>query len=94
MLRIRNHLAPHPTDRIYLVKESMIQYLIDELGLDVNQPNASGKTALYYACAHGRLDLVQCLIERGARPDASMLLLPGPMEDLPLARYLVETPGE
>lgn len=77
----------------FLVKESLLQYLIDELKLDVNQPNASGKTALYYACAHGQLDLVHCLIERGARPDASMLLLPGPMESLPLVRPCA-TPGE
>uniref|UniRef100_A0A8C9V2V6 E3 ubiquitin-protein ligase HACE1 n=1 Tax=Scleropages formosus TaxID=113540 RepID=A0A8C9V2V6_SCLFO len=36
-------------------------------GADINRPNVSGATPLYFACSHGQRDTAQILLSRGAR---------------------------
>ncbi|XP_072106468.1 E3 ubiquitin-protein ligase HACE1 isoform X4 [Mobula birostris] len=36
-------------------------------GADINRPNVSGATPLYFACSHGQRDTAQILISRGAK---------------------------
>lgn len=38
-------------------------------GLDVNQPDPAGRTALHYACLRGDVELVELLVEAGGRVD-------------------------
>jgi Fem-1 family protein b len=46
---------------------AMTTYLLDELGCDVNESDNTGYSTLYYAVHRGSLELVQLLLERGAR---------------------------
>uniref|UniRef100_A0A8C2WU43 E3 ubiquitin-protein ligase HACE1 n=1 Tax=Cyclopterus lumpus TaxID=8103 RepID=A0A8C2WU43_CYCLU len=36
-------------------------------GADINRPNVSGATPLYFACSHGQRDTAQILLSRGAK---------------------------
>uniref|UniRef100_A0A669CQI4 E3 ubiquitin-protein ligase HACE1 n=1 Tax=Oreochromis niloticus TaxID=8128 RepID=A0A669CQI4_ORENI len=38
-----------------------------ESGADINRPNVSGATPLYFACSHGQRDTAQILLSRGAK---------------------------
>ncbi|XP_030637843.1 E3 ubiquitin-protein ligase HACE1 isoform X2 [Chanos chanos] len=38
-----------------------------ESGADINRPNVSGATPLYFACSHGQRDTAQILLQRGAK---------------------------
>uniref|UniRef100_A0A8C2F942 E3 ubiquitin-protein ligase HACE1 n=1 Tax=Cyprinus carpio TaxID=7962 RepID=A0A8C2F942_CYPCA len=38
-----------------------------ESGADINRPNVSGATPLYFACSHGQRDTAQILLLRGAK---------------------------
>ena len=42
-------------------------YLVDELGCDVNECDDDGRSALYFAVKCGSLEMVQFLLNRGAR---------------------------
>uniref|UniRef100_A0A8C1H9P2 E3 ubiquitin-protein ligase HACE1 n=2 Tax=Cyprinus carpio TaxID=7962 RepID=A0A8C1H9P2_CYPCA len=43
-----------------------VQCLLDS-GADINRPNVSGATPLYFACSHGQRDTAQILLLRGAK---------------------------
>ncbi|XP_050749753.1 E3 ubiquitin-protein ligase HACE1 isoform X4 [Gymnogyps californianus] len=43
-----------------------VQCLLDS-GADINRPNVSGATPLYFACSHGQRDTAQILLMRGAK---------------------------
>uniref|UniRef100_A0A8C7LZX4 E3 ubiquitin-protein ligase HACE1 n=1 Tax=Oncorhynchus mykiss TaxID=8022 RepID=A0A8C7LZX4_ONCMY len=43
-----------------------VQCLLDS-GADINRPNCSGATPLYFACSHGQRDTAQILLSRGAK---------------------------
>uniref|UniRef100_A0A6Q2X443 E3 ubiquitin-protein ligase HACE1 n=1 Tax=Esox lucius TaxID=8010 RepID=A0A6Q2X443_ESOLU len=43
-----------------------VQCLLDS-GADINRPNVSGATPLYFACSHGQRDTAQILLSRGAK---------------------------
>uniref|UniRef100_A0A672MVQ3 E3 ubiquitin-protein ligase HACE1 n=1 Tax=Sinocyclocheilus grahami TaxID=75366 RepID=A0A672MVQ3_SINGR len=45
---------------------STVQCLLDS-GADINRPNVSGATPLYFACSHGQRDTAQILLLRGAK---------------------------
>src|SRR5689334_12456908 len=45
----------------------MVAYLVDELGCDVNECLDDGRSPLGAAVYHGSLELVQFLLNRGAR---------------------------
>jgi ankyrin repeat protein len=49
----------------------MVQYLI-QAGVDINMPGSDGKTALMYACAGRRPQLLQTLVDLGAYLHARM----------------------
>jgi hypothetical protein len=48
------------------------RFLVNELGVDVNQRDAKRRSAIHVAASFGRLDMVQCLIELGADADPAM----------------------
>ncbi|XP_051573978.1 E3 ubiquitin-protein ligase HACE1-like isoform X1 [Myxocyprinus asiaticus] len=43
-----------------------VQCLLDS-GADINRPNVTGATPLYFACSHGQRDTAQILLFRGAK---------------------------
>jgi ankyrin repeat protein len=44
-----------------------VKMLVDELGLDPNGPNSEGRTPLMGAAMKGRNDVVQFLVDKGAK---------------------------
>lgn len=63
-----------------------IYYLVEN-GADIHKDN---NVAFKVACLHGHLDVVQFLVEKGARINANALQLPSIMGYLKIVRYLVE----
>ncbi|CAG06244.1 unnamed protein product, partial [Tetraodon nigroviridis] len=49
-----------------LVSAQTVLCLLDS-GADINRPNVSGATPLYFACSHGQRDTAQILLSRGAK---------------------------
>ena len=47
------------------------------LGRDPNQADSAGDPLLHTACAHGSVELVQALIDKGASPNEKSLCVPG-----------------
>ncbi|XP_071802661.1 serine/threonine-protein kinase TNNI3K-like [Asterias amurensis] len=47
----------------------LVKFLTEQNGVDINYQGRDGHTALHSACYHGRLQLVQFLIEQGANLD-------------------------
>ncbi|CAF0804188.1 unnamed protein product [Rotaria sordida] len=52
---------------VYNKQLKMITYLVDELGCDVNESTDDGRPPLYFAVDRGSLELVQFLLNHGAR---------------------------
>ncbi|XP_060139419.1 E3 ubiquitin-protein ligase HACE1 isoform X4 [Globicephala melas] len=48
------------------LRHQTVQCLLDS-GADINRPNVSGATPLYFACSHGQRDTAQILLLRGAK---------------------------
>ena len=47
-----------------------VQYLVEELGADVNLPDSWGYVPLHYASVRGGNDLIEYLVSKGANPKA------------------------
>jgi ankyrin repeat protein len=47
-----------------------VQYLLSTAKYDVDARDINDETALHYACIHGHIQVVQCLIEAGANVEA------------------------
>ena len=45
---------------------STIQYLVEELGADVNARDQNGYTAVHHAAARGDVDVIRYLVKKGA----------------------------
>jgi len=62
-----NHYSQNNRRDITLFPNDLqcVQYLLDH-GVDINQPNDSGKTALMLAAEYGQKDLVEFLLKNGA----------------------------
>lgn len=43
-----------------------IRFLVEEVGADVNQPDADGYTALHHAASRGDVEMIRYLVEKGA----------------------------
>ncbi|CAF4387078.1 unnamed protein product [Rotaria sp. Silwood2] len=66
------HLAKDSNDTNLMVSVchkhlNMVTYLVDELKCDVNECDSNGRSALYDAVTCGSIELVEFLLERGAR---------------------------
>jgi ankyrin repeat protein len=46
----------------------VVQFLIENAGADMNQPNHKGEVPLLEAASKGRMDIVRYLVEQGADP--------------------------
>jgi uncharacterized protein len=71
--------------------------LLADAGANLDERNSYGWTALWYACAYGRLDAVGVLIRRGADPTIASRTGNTPLMSaawngcLPVITYLLDT---
>jgi hypothetical protein len=49
-------------------RTSVVEWLVDELGMNVNTRDSDGRTPLFYACEEGRTCIAKLLISKGAEP--------------------------
>jgi ankyrin repeat protein len=49
-------------------RTSVVEWLIDEHGMNVNTRDSDGRTPLFYACEEGRTCIAKLLIAKGAEP--------------------------
>jgi ankyrin repeat protein len=59
----------------YYNKLQVVEYLIKQCGADAEKQDKDGKTALMHAAKEGYLDMARCLVECGANPEESKVVL-------------------